>query len=76
MNDNCMYCGGKLVEKRVNRVQEYQGKWFLVEDVPALVCEQCGEIYYTPSAHDLVLRLVRESRDPVRFEPMAVLSAT
>ncbi|MBK9123588.1 MAG: YgiT-type zinc finger protein [Chloroflexi bacterium] len=74
--DECLYCKGQLEEKRVSRVQEYHGRWYLIENVPALVCRQCGETFYTPQAHSLVLRLVRESAEPVRTEQMAVLDAS
>jgi YgiT-type zinc finger domain-containing protein len=75
MNE-CLYCKGHLKEQRVSRVQQYHGHWYLIENVPALVCEQCGETFYTPQAHSLVLRLVRESTDPVRLETLAVLDAS
>ncbi len=75
MNE-CMYCKGKLQEKLVSRVQEYQGHWYLIENLPALVCDQCGEIFYTPEAHNLVLKLVREGRTPVRVEQMSVMDAS
>ena len=75
MNE-CMYCKGKLQEKLVSRVQEYKGHWYLIENLPALVCDQCGEIFYTPEAHSLVLKLVREGRTPVRVEQMNVMDAS
>lgn len=76
MNDECMYCKGKLEEKFVSRVQEYKGRWFLIENLPALVCNQCGGTFYTPQAHSLVLKLVREGSNPVRVEQMDVMDAS
>lgn len=76
MSDECMYCKGKLEEKLVSRVQEYKGRWFLIENLPALVCNQCGATFYTPQAHSLVLKLVREGSDPVRVEQMEVMDAS
>ncbi len=75
MNE-CLYCKGQLEERRVSSVQEYHGQWYLIEHVPALVCKQCGETFYTPEAHSLGLRLVRESVEPVRVESLAVLDAS
>lgn len=75
MNE-CMYCKGKLQEKLVSRVQEYKGHWYLIENLPALVCDQCGEIFYTPEAHSLVLKLVREGKTPARVEQMSVMDAS
>ena len=75
MNE-CLYCKGQLEERRVSRMQQYQGRWYLIENVPALVCRQCGEIFYTPQAHDLVLALVQGATQPVRVERLAVLDAS
>jgi hypothetical protein len=43
--------------------------------VPAKVCKQCGETYFTPAAHDLVLKLVSSDTPPVRVEHLDVLDA-
>ncbi|MCK6580415.1 MAG: YgiT-type zinc finger protein [Anaerolineae bacterium] len=75
MNE-CLYCKGHLEARLVSRVQAYHGRWYLIEHVPALVCSQCGETFYTPQAHDLVLSLVREAAAPVRIDPLTVLDAS
>ncbi|MBN1311717.1 MAG: YgiT-type zinc finger protein [Anaerolineae bacterium] len=74
--DTCLVCKSKLKEMRISRVQEYNGQWFLIENLPALVCRQCGEIYYTPETHDLVLELVRAGKQPIRTETLSVLDAS
>lgn len=56
-------------------MQEYQGKWYLIENLSALVCEQCDENYYTPDAHDRVIDLITSDTKPVRLEAVAVLDA-
>ncbi|MCU0480420.1 MAG: YgiT-type zinc finger protein [Anaerolineae bacterium] len=75
MND-CLICKGHLDEQHITRLQQYQGRWFIIENVPALVCSQCGEVYYTPDAHDHVIDLLTSQTSPVRFETVAVLDAT
>lgn len=72
--NRCLYCNGTLEERKVSRVQLYNEHWYLIENVPALVCRQCGETFYSPAAHDLVLKLV-QSADPVRVEQLDVLDA-
>lgn len=75
MNE-CRYCKGQLVEQRISRMQEYKGQWYLIEHVPALVCQQCGEVYYSPETHDLILHLVHDpDTQPVRIEQLNVLDA-
>lgn len=65
MNE-CLYCKGQLEEKLVTRVQAYNGKWYIIENLPALACVQCGETYYTPEAHDRVIDLICGGAEPVR----------
>ncbi len=47
MYTDCYYCGGKVVEKRVQKVcwwgEELKA---LIDNVPAGVCTQCGERFY------------------------------
>jgi len=72
---NCRYCDGQLEEQRVTRFQKYQDQWILIENVPALVCRQCGEQFFTPAAHDLVVDLISGKSKPVRTETVAVYDA-
>ena len=74
--NECMICHGELEERHVTRVQEYKGHWYLIENLPALVCRQCGEIYYTPEAHDRVITLITSGQQPVRVEMVKVLDAS
>lgn len=76
MSDHqCRYCQGELESKLVTRVQRYEDHWFVIENLPALVCRQCGESYYTPSAHDLVIELITSESPPTRMEAVAVYDA-
>ena len=72
----CLYCTGHLQETTVSRVQEYEGQWYLIENVPARVCQQCSAIFYTPEAHDLILKLVTSQSHPKRVETLDVLDAS
>ena len=71
----CMVCHGELEERRVTRVQEYDGHWYFIENLPALVCRQCGETYFTPEAHDRLVALITGKHQPVRIERVEVLDA-
>ena len=41
----CDLCGGELQEKITSTMYQYQGNWYLFENVKAEVCDQCGEKY-------------------------------
>jgi YgiT-type zinc finger domain-containing protein len=61
-----MYCQGHLTLQRVNRLQPYEDRWVIIENLPAWVCVQCGERYFTPQVHDLVVDLIRGQAPPGR----------
>jgi YgiT-type zinc finger domain-containing protein len=45
MLQECQACGGPLVFEKVN-LEDYQGgKLYMMEKVPALVCQECGEVW-------------------------------
>jgi len=39
----CLYCQGQLIRKKVSYTANRQGYHLIIDDVPAWVCEQCGE---------------------------------
>ncbi|MFA4906144.1 MAG: type II toxin-antitoxin system MqsA family antitoxin [Candidatus Margulisiibacteriota bacterium] len=41
----CEACGGDLKPEKVNLEELEGGKLYLMENVPAMVCEACGEIW-------------------------------
>lgn len=45
---DCQYCGGRVTEQLVQKVCTWGGRLItVVDNVPAGVCNQCGERYYT-----------------------------
>ncbi|WP_373895577.1 type II toxin-antitoxin system MqsA family antitoxin [Virgibacillus natechei] len=42
----CYICNGDIETKRVSVEREWNGKKIVIQDVPAEVCEQCGERYF------------------------------
>ena len=44
---DCSFCGGEVKGSRVELDYRYQGNLFIFKDVPAGVCQQCGEKYLT-----------------------------
>ena len=44
---DCHYCGGEVDEKKVRVDFWWEGKLYLIEDVPVGLCKQCGEKYFT-----------------------------
>jgi YgiT-type zinc finger domain-containing protein len=55
--ERCEYCGGPIVEKIVVVHRKVNGRYVLVENVPAGVCVECGMRYFAAN----VLKTVEES---------------
>ena len=68
----CPFCGGKLVEKRVTHPQEYEGEIVILENIPAEVCRQCGEVLLRPGVLEQVQKMVWERKTPHRTAQVPV----
>ena len=42
----CEFCGGETSKKRVRKQHRLHGKLYIVENVEAEVCSECGERYF------------------------------
>jgi len=43
--ESCEACGGTLEQEKVN-LEDYQGgKLYVMENIPALACQECGEVW-------------------------------
>ena len=59
----CMYCkGGDFIESTTTHVVNYKDSLIIVENVPCLECDQCGETYFT----DAVARRLEEIVNSVK----------
>lgn len=72
--ERCEYCGGPMVEKRVDLLRKIEGKYILIENVPAGVCKECGTRYYTANVLKTVEATIRGRRQAEREVPLAVYS--
>ena len=44
---DCSFCGGEVKGDKVELDYRYKGDLFVFQNVPAGVCQQCGEKYLT-----------------------------
>ena len=59
-------CGGrKSVDATVSEGFEIDGKRVLVENIPAEVCTQCGELTFSRETTERVRRMVHGEATPV-----------
>lgn len=59
----CEFCRGKTVKKKVKRQHWLHGKLYIVENVEAEVCPECGERYFHAKVLDEIDRLLEKEHD-------------
>ena len=55
-----------MVERKVTYTLEMGGRFFIVENVPARVCEETGEEFFSPDTVEKLHALIR-SQQPKRL---------
>jgi YgiT-type zinc finger domain-containing protein len=54
----CEFCNSDTTQKRVRKQHWFRGRLYLVENVEAEVCSECGERYYHAATLDKINRLI------------------
>ena len=68
----CPLCGGELEGRVITHPQSYQGKVYILENVPAEVCSQCGEVLLRPKVLEKMQQLVWSGVAPRRTTQVPV----
>ena len=63
----CDSCGSAMVEQGVTYTVELDGKWIIVEHVPAEVCSQCGDRLFSPETVEKLQRIAWQQHRPLRI---------
>lgn len=58
---DCYFCGGSVSVQYVSAMRHWKGRYILIENVPAYVCDQCGERYYDAAVAEQMDRIMRAS---------------
>jgi YgiT-type zinc finger domain-containing protein len=61
----CQFCDGTTISKTVRRQHWLDGKLYIIENVTAEVCSECGERYFHAAVLDQIDRLL-QSNHPVK----------
>jgi len=71
---DCTYCGGEVVEC-VQRVDyRLHGQLYILEGVPAGVCQQCGEQFFTADVARQMESVVTDAKGPLETVPIPVIA--
>jgi YgiT-type zinc finger domain-containing protein len=55
-----------MVEQKVTYTLEIKGKFIIIENVPARVCLETGERFFSPETVEQLQKMIWEDRKPTR----------
>lgn len=58
--DKCSFCKGKLYEGETEFVAKVGNEVISIKGVPAHVCENCGEAYFTPGISKKIDEIMKD----------------
>ena len=59
----CEFCGGETTKKKVKRQHWLHDKLYIVENVEAEVCSECGERYFHATILDEIDRVLEAEHE-------------
>lgn len=71
----CEFCGSQTTHKRVRRQHWLNGRLYIVENVVAEVCRDCGERFFHATTLDRIDELIAEEHPVKETWSVEVLSA-
>ena len=60
INMECYYCKGDMKPGKVSHFVKRQGYQLIIDEIPAFVCEQCGEHLFGNHSVDLIQEMTQE----------------
>ena len=74
MEEKCQFCGGAVKKKTVSLDLWKKEKLYVFKNVPAKVCEQCGEKYFSSKIYGIIDKLLKNKSKPDETMEVPVLS--
>ncbi len=62
----CDLCGGKVEKKLVSYTIFHEGHWIIAENIPAKVCQQCGEKLFDPKVVERLQNIIWSKHVPCK----------
>lgn len=74
--DLCDLCGGELEHEKIDLEVHIQKELIICEDLPADICKQCGEKYFSADVSSKIDRFIKryQKKKPSRYIPVPVFS--
>ena len=74
-NMQCEICNGTTKSKKVKKQHWYKKKLYIIENVEAEVCKDCGERYFHAKTLDKIDNLINGKHDVKEIISVEVLTA-
>ena len=71
----CEFCDGETTPRRVRKQHWLNGKLYIVQNVEAEVCQECGERYFHARTLDHIDALIQGDHEVQQLLSVEVLSA-
>ena len=71
----CEFCNSEITAKKVRKQHWFHGKLYIVENVDAEVCVECGERYFHASTLDRIDKVIAGDHPVKELLSVEVLSA-
>jgi YgiT-type zinc finger domain-containing protein len=71
----CEFCNSETTPKKVRKQHWFEGRLYIVEDVDAEVCTECGERYYHATTLDRIDKVIAGDDAVKELLSVEVLSA-
>jgi YgiT-type zinc finger domain-containing protein len=71
----CEFCNSETTSKQVRKQHWFQGKLYIVENVEAEVCVECGERYFHATTLDRIDKVLSGDHPVKELLSVEVLSA-
>lgn len=55
-----------FIEQKVTYTLEFDGKFFMIENVPARVCQETGESFFSPETVERIQEIIWQKKSPKR----------
>ena len=71
---SCARCGGSLEHGTITHQQPWGDELYEFENVPALICRQCGEVWLDAEVGQLMNTIIERHPEPRKFHQVPVFS--
>ena len=55
-----------MIETEITYILAHGGKFYIIEHVPARVCKETGEQYFSPETVEHIQSLIKGGKNPIR----------